>query len=478
MSSRAGRWMVATSHPLAVDAALDIMEQGGNAADAAVVAAAVLAVVDPRSTGLGGDAFALHWTRDSDAPIGFAAAGPAPAGLSVDALRRAGFEDMPEDGAWTVTVPGVVAGWERFLDRLGTVDLRRALAPAIAIAEDGFAVTPTIARDWSDSVDKLQRHPYSASVYLPEGRPPKEGERMTNPDLAAALRAVAEEGSGVFYRGWIAERIEDGVRGAGGPLRATDLARWPGPRWVTPISARFRDVDVFELPPPNQGLVTLQALGLYARIPQASAADEEHAAIESLKLAFSDAERFVCDPDVRSVPVAGLLADRYLEERSALVDMAKAAEAQAGSPGDTVYVAVMKDGEGCSFIQSVFAGFGSGVGAPGTGIVLQNRGAGLSSRRATPIGPREANAHTTPSSPPCWARMGSCAGVSAWSAASCSPRDSCRCCATSWTGGTAPRRRCRGLASACSGLGALRSSAASTSACWKSSPTGVTKPKT
>lgn len=373
----ADKWMVATSQPLAVDAALEVLEEGGNAVDAAVAAAAVLTVVDPRSTGIGGDAFALYWGPGTRGPVGFAAAGPAPAGMTVEAVRGAGFDAMPPDGPWTVTVPGVVAGWERLLDRLGTIDLARALAPAITIAQDGFEVTRAIATDWIDSVDKLTRYPYSASVYLREGRPPAVGERMENPDLAAALRSIAADGSKVFYEGWIAERIGAAMRDAGGPLRASDLAGWRGPRWVTPISARFRDVDVYEMPPPNQGLLALQALKIYGGLEPSSRVDEEHAAIESLKLAFADAERYIADPDVYAVPVEGLLSDRYIAERRRLVDPSSAAAAQAGRPSDTVYVAVMGREEGCSFIQSIYSGFGSGVGAEGTGIILHNRGSGF-----------------------------------------------------------------------------------------------------
>ena len=376
-SATADKWMVATSHPLAVEAALDVLEDGGNAVDAAVVAAAVLTVVDPRSTGIGGDAFAMYWGPRTQGPVGFAAAGPAPSGMSLETVRGAGFDAMPADGPWTVTVPGVVAGWERLLDRLGTIGLARAVEPAAAIAEAGFDVTRAIATDWIDSVDKLARYEYSASVYLSEGRAPALGERMQNPDLAAALRAIGAEGSQVFYEGWIAERIDAAVREVGGPLRASDLAGWRGPRWVTPISARFRDVDVYEMPPPNQGLLALQALKIYEGLEPASRVDEEHAAIESLKLAFADAERYIADPDVHPVPVEGLLSDDYIAERRRLVDPASAAAARAGSPSDTVYVAVMAEGEGCSFIQSIYSGFGSGVGVEGTGIILHNRGSGF-----------------------------------------------------------------------------------------------------
>lgn len=377
MAAEAGKYMIATSHPLAVDAAIEVMQEGGNSADAAVVAAAVLTVVDPRSTGIGGDAFSLYWGEDMDRPVGMAAAGPAPEGLTMTALRNAGFEAMPEDGPWTATVPGAVAGWSALLDRFGTIDLGRALAPAISIAEQGFNVTGTVGSDWKDSIEKLSRYPYSASLYLPGGSAPQVGELFTNDDVAAALRSIAAGGAAVFYEGWIAERIESAMTDAGGPLRALDLKSWPGPSWVSPISAMYRGVEVFEMPPPNDGLLALQALKLYEGITTASAVDEEHSAIESLKLGFADAARYIADPHVHPAPVEELLDDGYLSRRRSTIDMGAAMVAEPGNPTDTVYVAVMKEDEGCSFIQSLYAGFGSGVGVPDTGIVLQNRGAGF-----------------------------------------------------------------------------------------------------
>lgn len=376
-SPTAQRWMVATMHPLAVDAALDVLEGGGGAADACVAAAAVLTIVDPRSTGIGGDAFSIYWSDDMDAPLGMAAAGPAPAGLSVPALRARGFDSMPQSGPWTITVPGSVAGWAHLIERFGRFDLARAIAPAVDIAESGFEVTPTIAREWADWKGTLEPYDYSASVYLPSGGPPAVGQRFDNPDLAGALRAIAEQGPKVFYEGWIADRIAAAVEAAGGPLRASDLAAWPGPRWVQPLKTRFRDLDVFEMPPPNQGVVALQALALYRGLEVSDPVDEDHALIECLKLAVADGNAHIADPDVHEVPVDALLSEAYLGPRRAAVDMRRSALAEAGAPSDTVYVAVMREGEACSFIHSVYGGFGSGVGAEGTGMVLQNRGAGF-----------------------------------------------------------------------------------------------------
>lgn len=376
-SEQAEKWMVATSHPLAVEAALEVMEEGGAAVDAAVAAAAVLAVVDPVSTSIGGDAFAICWAPGMNAPVGLAAAGPAPAGMSMESLRAAGFDTMPEDGPWTITVPGAVAGWERLLERFGTFGLDRALAPAISIAEQGFQVTCTVAEEWMNFRGKLERHPYSASVYLPGGRPPERGQRVANPDLAASLRAIAQQGARVFYDGWIAEAIAEAVTVAGGPCRRSDLSRWPGPRWVSPIASSFRDVQIFELPPPSQGIVALQALKLYEDFEATSVVDEEHVAIESIKLALADGRRFVADPGVHSVPIDELLSERYLSRRRSLIDLSTAGIAKPGLPGDTVYVAVMKEDQACSFIQSIYSGFGSGISVERTGVTLQNRGSGF-----------------------------------------------------------------------------------------------------
>ncbi len=370
--------MVATSHPLAVSAGLEMLEAGGTAADAAVAAAATLCVVDPRSTGVGGDAFALYWSRGELLPAGLAAAGPAPAGMTVGALRDAGYARMPTHGPWSVTVPGAVAGWWKLLDRYGSLPRDRVLGPAIRHAEEGFAVTPIVAEEWGATVEKLQRDPVASATFLPGGRSPAAGERFANPGLARVLRAIVAEGPDAFYRGPTASRIGAAVEAGGGPLRADDLASWGGSEWVDPIRAPFGAVEVYELPPPGQGIAVLEALGIYASLAPETPVDREHAAIESIKLAFADARAYVSDPSVHAVPVDRLLSPDFLEGRRELVDMMHAGEAPPGRATDTVFVAAA-DGEGnaCSFIQSLYEGFGSGVGVPETGIVLHNRASGF-----------------------------------------------------------------------------------------------------
>lgn len=369
--------MVATSHPLAVQAAVSALEQGGSAVDAAVAAAAMLGVVDPRSTGIGGDLFAQVWPAGADGPEGLAAAGPAPQGLSVDALRTAGFREMPSHGPWTITVPGAVGGWASLLQRYGRLGLDRCLALAIDVAERGFLITPVIAEEWTTAVEKLGQNEAATALFLPGGHPPAEGECFAIPELARSLRIIAEEGPDAMYQGAIAERVASAVSDAGGPLSGEDLYRWAGPVWTQPLMATHAGIDVYELPPPGQGIIVLEALGIYEKLAKLGPVEQDHVAIEAMKLAFADARAYVADPDMSRVPTEEILSPTYLQVRSSEISE-HASEGIAGSPSDTVYVAVI-DGEanGCSLIQSLYEGFGSGVVVPGTGIALQNRGAGF-----------------------------------------------------------------------------------------------------
>ncbi len=370
--------MVVTSHPLAVAAGTDVLAAGGSAADAAVAAAAVLAVVAPASTGVGGDLFALHWAAGDDEPTGLASAGVAPAGLTVAVLRAAGFTSMPEGGPWSITVPGAPAGWEELLRAHGRLPVARVLAAAVRHARDGFAVTPRVARGWATLVEKLAADETAAELFLHDGRAPAEGEIFANPLLAATLETFVAEGAAPFYTGRVARAIGAAVEAAGGPLRAADLAEWGGPVWVQPIHGRFRDVDVFEMPPPNHGVVVLEALGLYGGFPAARGEEADHRLVESLRLAIDDAAAVVADPRFAPDRSAELLDEAYLTARRATIGDTASSSRSAGLASDTVYVAVVDaQGNGCSLIQSLYEGFGSGVGVPGTGLVLQNRGSGF-----------------------------------------------------------------------------------------------------
>ncbi len=376
MSSRAGsEKMVATNHPLAVSAALDAWKGGGNAVDAAVAAAAMLTVVDPRSTGIGGDLFAQVWVEGAPGPQGLSAAGPAPARLSVDALARAGFSEMPRSGPWAVTVPGAVAGWSELVTSRGKLGLEELLPPAARVAEEGSRIPRFIAEEWTTCVNKLAANEESARTFLVSGKAPAEGTSFANPALGQVLRRIGREGPDAFYRGELAAKIAGAVASLGGVLTEEDLASWTGPEWVTPIGKNYRGVDVYEMPPPTQGIVAVQALAIYAGLSPGDRIEEDHFAIESLKLAFDEARRSVSDPRFIDVPTERMLSDDHVAARRAEIRSDRVWSALAGTSSDTVYVAAADEDISCSLIQSLYEGFGSGVTVPGTGIALQNRGA-------------------------------------------------------------------------------------------------------
>jgi gamma-glutamyltranspeptidase / glutathione hydrolase len=367
--------MVATSHPLAVEAGLEMLDAGGTAVDAAVAAAAVLTVVDPRNTGLGGDLFALTWTPGAADAVGLASAGVAPAGMTVAAVRAAGYDTMPDIGPWSITVPGAPAGWQALLERFGNLGPEQVLAPAVRHAQEGFRVTRIVAADWATDVPKLQVNEAAAATFLPGGRAPREGETFANPDLARTLRRFVGEGSASFYTGAIAERIASAVEAQGGPLRGIDLATWRGAEWATPLRGRYRDLDVLQMPPPGQGIVALQALRIYDGFTPGDVAEDDHRAIESLKLAVADGARWVADPAFEQVPVETMLGEEHVSRQRSTIGRRASGSREASMSADTVYVAAVdREGGACSLIQSLFRGFGSGVGVPGTGLVLQNRG--------------------------------------------------------------------------------------------------------
>lgn len=391
------RSMVASQHPLAVQAAMDMLEAGGTAADAAVAAAAVLTVVDPRSTGLGGDVFALYWENGATSPVGLTAIGVSPATLTVQALRSAGYDRVPVDGPLSVTVPGAPAGWQHLLDRYGKLDRGQVMAPAIACAADGFAVTPAVAAEWTTATAKLQRNDAARRTFMVDGRTPRSGERVALPELADTLGIFERHGADPFYGGEIAERIGAEVARLGGALRATDLAQWAGPEWCTPIRARFRDLDVYEMPPPSQGLVVLEALRIYGEIATEGVVAEDHAAIEALKLAYDDANRYIADPAIAPIPVGRLLSEEHILALRGRIRADTVLPANVGRASDTVYVAVADaEGGACSFIQSLYDGFGSGVVVPGTGLALQNRASGFTLAEGHPnvVAPRKRPFHT------------------------------------------------------------------------------------
>ncbi|MBE2235984.1 MAG: gamma-glutamyltransferase family protein [Anaerolinea sp.] len=388
----ARRGMVATSQPLAAMAGLRMLLEGGNAADAAVATAAALAVVEPMSTGIGGDAFALFYDAAAAPQQRISAlngSGRAPAGLHLEDLRRAGLSEIGLESPHSVTVPGTVAAWADLLARHGTMPLAVVLQPAIEYARDGFPVSELIAASWQRGEARLGRLP-SGRELLPGGRAPRLGEVVQLPELARSLQAIADGGAAAFYQGEIGRRIAAFVQELGGCLAVGDLASHRS-TWDQPIAIDYRGLRVWECPPNGQGLAALLALGIVAHDDLAAAAPAErwHLLIEAMRLAWADARRWVADPAFVDLPLAELLAAPYLAGRRSQIDPRRANLAPAsGLPNadrrplqpapraDTVYLSVV-DGQGnaCSFINSLFHGFGSGLVAPGTGVALQNRGA-------------------------------------------------------------------------------------------------------
>jgi gamma-glutamyltranspeptidase/glutathione hydrolase len=375
--------VVATSQPLAAQAGLEILWRGGNAADAAIAAAAALTVVEPTSNGLGGDAFAIVW--DGERLHGLNGSGRWPAGMDPESLRVAGHARVPELGWASVTVPGTPATWHDLHQRFGRLDLPELLAPAIRYAEEGFAVSPVISCLWEQAAPDLlgADDPAMAGwqqVFTRDGRLPSAGERWTSPGHAACLKALAERGVRDFYEGEVAARLCDFAARTGGALRAEDLAHHCS-EWVQPISIRYRDHEVWELPPNAQGIAALQALGILdgagAGELTHGSAELWHLQIEAMKLAFADAYRYVADPAHAAVPATGMLAPDYLQSRRRLIGE-QACDPGPGEPptGGTVYLCTAdRNGMMVSFIQSNYTGFGSGVVMPELGVAFQSRAA-------------------------------------------------------------------------------------------------------
>jgi gamma-glutamyltranspeptidase/glutathione hydrolase len=374
--------MVAASHPAASLAAYDILRAGGNAVDAAICASAVLAVVEPTQTGIGGDCFALLMRDGDDAPVALNGSGWAPADATPELF---GAEGAPIAGANAVTVPGAVAAWERLLADYGTFELARLLEPAIRYAADGYIVTERLARDWRRQIGKLQSNQAAAATFLRDGEALDAGDRHRQPGLAKALRSIAQDGAAAFYRGWIAEDIVASLRELGGVHRLDDFAEL-APEYVTPISTAYRGYDLWECPPNGQGLVPLvmaNVLGGFdlAVLPSVGA-ERYHLQAEASRLAYAERDAYIADPRSGGVPVAALLSAAHAGELRARISRSSRIVALDPPPlpehRDTVYLAVV-DRAGCavSFINSIYDDFGGGIVAKESGMVLHNRGEGF-----------------------------------------------------------------------------------------------------
>ena len=370
--------MVASAHPLASLAGMRMLLDGGTAADAAVAAAAVLGVVEPYQTGLGGDAFALLFSARDRRVRALNASGPAPAAATLDAYRARGLDSVPRNSPLAWTVPGCVDGWAQMLETAGRFTLAKVLEHAIGYAEDGFAVAPCDARSWSQSEERLRADAEAARTLLIDGRAPRAGDVLVQPDLARTLRSLAAGGRDAFYAGEIAERLVAYAQSRGGLLAARDLASYRA-EWQEPIGVDYRGFRVLECPPNGQGLAALVALRILSqtdlpRHPRDSA-QCLHLLIEATKHGMVDVARHVADPRFAKVPVDAMLADAP----RAIGGQASAPKAAAWGRSDTVYLATADaDGNAVSFINSVFDDFGSGHVAEGLGFAMQNRGAGFS----------------------------------------------------------------------------------------------------
>ena len=377
--------MVATSQHLAAQAGLDILKMGGNAIDAAVAAAACLTVVEPTSNGIGGDAFALVWVKGK--LHGLNASGPSPQSLSIDALQKSGLLEMPKYGFTPVTVPGVPAAWAELSARFGKLPLSESLKPAIHYAEAGHPVSPVVSHHWqvsyktfSENLKGKEFEPWF-STFAPFGRAPAAGEIITLPDHATTLRLIGDTKGESFYRGCLAQKIDQFSRKFGGYLTASDLARYK-PEWVEPIKVTYRGYDVWEIPPNGQGLVALIALNILTglTLDNSHPADAYHKQMEAIKIAFADGKKYITDPRNMTVNTSDFLSEPYAAERRKGIT-ASASLPQAGKPesGGTVYLATADhEGNMVSYIQSNYMGFGSGLVVPGTGISLHNRGISFS----------------------------------------------------------------------------------------------------
>jgi gamma-glutamyltranspeptidase/glutathione hydrolase len=382
--------MVCTSHPLATQIGVKVLQQGGSAVDAAIAANAALGLMEPTGCGLGGDLFAIVWSAAERKLYGLNASGRSPLGLSYDRLRSEleslGRTNIPSRSMLAISTPGCVDGWFELHGKFGRLPMRDVLAPAIGYAREGFPVTETIAFYWSYAVRIIAAEKLPGDfvdTFAPQGRAPACGEIFKNPRLADTLTLLAEKGRHAFYRGEIAERIDAFMRANGGWLRKEDLARHTS-TWVEPVSVNYRGYDVFELPPNGQGIAALQMLnileGFDLRKMGFRSADALHVMIEAKKLAFEDRARFYADPEFSKVPVKGLLSKEYAAQRRQLIKMEKAGRAyDAGNPavndGDTIYLTTAdREGNMVSLIQSNYRGFGTGIAVPGLGFGFQNRG--------------------------------------------------------------------------------------------------------
>lgn len=401
--------IVAASQPLAASAGVQVLERGGHAVEAAIATNAAMGLMEPTGNGIGGDLFALVYDAATGTLHGLNSSGWAPAGLTIDLLGARGLDEMPARGAYTVTVPGTVAGWHALHARFGRLSLAESLAPAVHYAGRGFPVAEVTARLWGESVRMLRASDEAASTFLIDGRAPVAGQIFRNPNFARSLRRIADGGRDGYYRGPTAEAIVSALQENGSPMTLEDLAEFEA-EWVEPISTSYRGWTVSEIPPNGQGIAALIMLNLMERFPLGEygfhSAQALHVMIEAKKLAYADMLRYVADQRFAQVPVGPMLDKARAVGRARLIDSARAAcrvepavlDGVTDMQGhDTIYLSVVdRDGNMVSLIQSNYLGFGSGVVPRGTGFMLQNRGAlfTLDAGHPNALEPRKRPLHT------------------------------------------------------------------------------------
>lgn len=388
--------MVATSQPLAAEAGIEVLHAGGNAFDAAVATAAVINVVEPEATGMGGDLFAIAWVAKEHRLVALDAAGRAPLAATLEHYRKAFGANMPEEGIQSAVVPGAVDGWATLLGKYGKVGLHGALAPAIRIAEQGFPISQRIGTEWQMSDELLAKDPDTAAIYLNHGKAWGWGDIFRNPDLGKALRLVAEGGRDAFYKGPIAQAIVAKSQASGGLFTLADFDQIHA-RWVEPVSTTFNGYVIHEMPPSTQGFAVLEMMNLIEVCParlgltpdriNPKSADFWHLMVEAKKIAYTDLRRYNGDPDFSQVPVAMLTSKEFAAQRCAKIDMKHAAPLDTSEEplGGTAYITTA-DAEGnvVSLIYSVYNFFGSGVTVPGYGFVLNDRAAAFTLKPGRP----------------------------------------------------------------------------------------------
>lgn len=394
--------MAATSHPLATLGAIDILRQGGNAMDAAIAACAIHSAVEPGSTGIGGDCFALYCPGGHGTPIAYNGSGRTPAAASVEWYRERGFAEIPRQSPHAVTVPGAVEAWARLLADHGRLSLEQVLRPAVTYAREGYAVAPRMAFDWARQRDLLMADPASRRIFLPGDVPPGAGDVHVQTELADTLEGIGRHGPAHFYRGAVAEDMVRTLRAGGGLHTMEDFATAAG-EYVTPVQSRYRGHDLFECPPNGQGIIAQIILNILEGLPVGEdvlSVERLHLLTEATRLGYGVRDAVVADPALSEVPVDWMLSEQLAGRLRASIDPARAMPAppvQQPEHKDTVYITVVdKDRNAVSFINSIFHAFGSGMTAPRSGVLFHNRGQSFVVEPGHPncIGPAKRPMHT------------------------------------------------------------------------------------